>query len=273
MDKQIEQKIEWCYKRRYRTAEIAEATGESPKKIKEFLQKQDYFIANWSGGLHGNLFYFEKIDTEEKAYWLGFIFADGYVNKNGALGIELHEKDKGHIEKFKEAIEGEANVKIYNKNSTFGPQTTARFVITSKHTFIPHLTKHYKSLDKTYKGELPSLEEPLMRHCIRGFFDGDGTLTGKPKKEGDLWHPSISFCGRKNVLSKIEAIAGFDWNWSQRYPEKDVDNYSIAIGRVNDSLAFLDYMYEGASVYLDRKHELYLDLKRNREKYRAKARV
>ncbi len=50
--------------------------------------------------------YFSIIDTEEKAYWLGFIFADGYIsNKNGKrVGITLKSSDRDHIIKFAKAI-------------------------------------------------------------------------------------------------------------------------------------------------------------------------
>ena len=47
--------------------------------------------------------YFKNIDTEEKAYWLGFIYADGYIiksEKNYELGIELNYKDVEHLNKF-----------------------------------------------------------------------------------------------------------------------------------------------------------------------------
>ena len=44
---------------------------------------------------------FEKIDTEEKAYWLGFLYADGYVDpERGEIILGLAEKDKEHINKF-----------------------------------------------------------------------------------------------------------------------------------------------------------------------------
>lgn len=48
---------------------------------------------------------FEKIDTEEKAYWLGFLFADGYVGTNdNSVGLGLAIKDIEHVKKFKKFI-------------------------------------------------------------------------------------------------------------------------------------------------------------------------
>jgi len=44
---------------------------------------------------------FDKINTPEKAYWLGFIVADGYLNvERRMLRIKLGNKDKHHLEKF-----------------------------------------------------------------------------------------------------------------------------------------------------------------------------
>lgn len=44
------------------------------------------------------LTYFENIDTEEKAYWLGFLYADGYVNANeDKIELCLAEKDFHHL--------------------------------------------------------------------------------------------------------------------------------------------------------------------------------
>ena len=203
---------------------------------------------------------------------MGFVYADGWIAKDGALGIELKDTEIGHLEKFKKHIEAETEIKIYHKNSTFGPQVNARILITSKQTYLPHLLKHFTSLNKSQEGVLPTLPEPLMRHCVRGFFDGDGSLTGKPK-EGNIWCPSISMTSTKETLEKIVNISGFEWSWSQRFPEREINNYQISTGRVHDGLSFLNYMYTGASVYLDRKFKLYQELIENRTRLQAKARV
>ena len=44
---------------------------------------------------------FETIDTEEKAYWLGFMYADGYIGASRySVGINLSLKDIDHLKKF-----------------------------------------------------------------------------------------------------------------------------------------------------------------------------
>lgn len=59
--------------------------------------------------------YFEKIDSEEKAYWLGFLYADGNVrmhkNKSGILKLKLKQSDKKHIEKFSKCLNSNYPIK------------------------------------------------------------------------------------------------------------------------------------------------------------------
>lgn len=48
--------------------------------------------------------FFNEITSNNIAYWIGFITADGSVNKN-SLSIGLALKDKEHLEKFLKAIQ------------------------------------------------------------------------------------------------------------------------------------------------------------------------
>ena len=59
--------------------------------------------------------YFENIDSEDKAYWLGFLFADGSVAKDrDRISVALAEKDKFHIEKFAKEVPVELNIFEFN---------------------------------------------------------------------------------------------------------------------------------------------------------------
>ena len=67
--------------------------------------------------------YFEIIDTEEKAYWLGFLYADGCVARKGNyynIKIDQALYDYEHVLKFKEAINSTYPVKIYNDTESGG---------------------------------------------------------------------------------------------------------------------------------------------------------
>ena len=64
---------------------------------------------------------FDNIDNEEKAYWLGFIVADGYLNLDKhMLRIKLGHKDKQHLIKFINFIGGEESMLKYEIHSITG---------------------------------------------------------------------------------------------------------------------------------------------------------
>lgn len=275
MEEQQEKTIIEMYNKRRPMSWISKAVGIPDKTIKKWLKENNYWTGHKYLLSYYDEFFFDKIDTEEKAYWLGFIFADGYLTSNtNEVGIELAEKDFEHLVKFKKALQAEREVKLYYKNSTFGPQVNARFSISSKHMHSI-LLGYYRSVKKTFEGFFPleAVPNELKRHFIRGFFDGNGSISLTRQEEGHLLDFSISFNGKKETLQKIQNISGFSWNWSQRFPERNTDNYQISIGKVQDSIAFLNYMYSDTVIFLDRKYERYLQIKQNREEYKAKARV
>lgn len=273
MDKQTEQTIIEMYNKRRSLKKIKKAVGISERLIKKWLIQNHYYNGHRGMAYYTDEFFFDSIDTEEKAYWLGFIYADGYISKDHTVGIELKVDDIDHLYKFQKAVQSELQVKIYNKKSTFGPQTNCRFAFTSKH-MSNILLSYFGNIDKTNYGIFPQLNNTsLIPHLIRGFFDGDGSLSGRPIRDDLLFRPQISFIGTQQTLQYIQDISGFEWSWSQRYPERHTNNYQICCGRVNDSLSFLHYMYDNAHIYLDRKYNLYQDLLSNRKRNQAKARV
>lgn len=274
MDKQQEEKIREMYSKRRPIKHIRQATGITEKKIRKWLEEQGLWTGHKSLPYYFDEFFFDVIDTEEKAYWLGFIYADGYLTQStNEIGIELKSTDYEHLEKFKAHLQSEAEVKIYHKNSTYGPQDSCRFTFSSAH-MRAILLSYYKSVNKTFEGEFPKISNPnLIRHVIRGFFDGDGSLAGVPKDTEHVFRPQISFIGTKETLEYIEQLSGFSWSWSQRMKDKQKNNYQICCGRANDCIDFLNYMYKDSHVYLDRKYQRYLQMLENRTRLSTKVRV
>jgi hypothetical protein len=124
-----------------------------------------------------NTDYFEKIDTEEKAYWLGFLYADGnvYITKNGGsvyIRIELSSLDEDLLKLFLFSIGSNHPIKYRSDN------TKVRVCIGS----IKMGTDLYNlgcPPHKTYSIEWPSdkiVPQHLKRHFLRGYSDGDGTF-------------------------------------------------------------------------------------------------
>lgn len=130
--------------------------------------------------------YFKEINTEEKAYWLGFIYADGYVVKtslSAELGIELNIKDIDHLKKFNKSIAGNVEVK---KRSRFDSRTNNTynmcFIRFYSIQLVDNLINQGVFPNKHKDIKFPKIKEDLVRHFIRGYFDGDGCIRIEEKK-------------------------------------------------------------------------------------------
>lgn len=218
---------------------------DTPRKTAEHIFNQNYF---------------DVIDDEHKAYWLGFIYADGYIgSKHPTVGVELNHIDASHLEKFKRDLQSNFDIKIYNKNSTFGTQTNCRFAFNSR-TMHNALLSLGITPTKSINGTFPTVHnKELIKDVIRGIFDGDGSIVYRIGANG---YPiaCIHFCGTMSVLKVIENYSGFKWSWSQRHPDKDVDNWQMCTGNQDDIISFLNYIYKDSTVYLDRKYQKYIDV-------------
>lgn len=111
--------------------------------------------------------YFKYVDNEEKAYWLGFIYADGNVYKT-TLTIKLNKKDKEHISLFKNHIKSEHPIKDIKRNQSFIQVNGKK--LTSQLNNLGVMSR------KTFKIDMPKLREDLYNDFIRGYFDGDGCM-------------------------------------------------------------------------------------------------
>jgi len=125
--------------------------------------------------------YFEQIDNQEKAYWLGFLAADGCVDARkgkGLLSLTLAEKDKGHIELFRRCVNTAKPIYTYTKKypnarGTFNISCTLN--ITSR-KMVEDLIRHGVVERKTKILKPPQIWEKLIPHWVRGYFDGDGSV-------------------------------------------------------------------------------------------------
>ena len=207
--------------------------------------------------------YFNVIDTEEKAYWLGFIYADGYVITGmDKIGISLNSIDKNHLDKFKQATLATYPINDYKEKSGYGVGSIySRILITSKQMKNDLLRLgiyENKTLILKFPTQVPKC---LIRHFIRGYFDGDGSLTYGRKQVCGNCNYSIKFTGTIEMINAIQEYLGTSVKEEQRYPERNVNNYSITIGGNQQVRKILDNLYQGATIYLERKYNRYIELK------------
>ena len=89
----------------------------------------------------------------------------------------------------------------------------------------------------------------LIHHFIRGYFDGDGCIH-KYEYENSL---TVSIVGTKNMLEHIKSIYDFPEN---KYI-MDGKAYEYKIANKSKVYNFLEKIYNNATIYLERKYEIY----------------
>lgn len=166
--------------------------GKTCKEIASFYNFQyqaiNSLIRKELGSLmpdKGNINYFSKIDSNNKAYFLGFIAADGCLTKtstapNYTLTITLHSKDKIILEKLKEEIGNSHKLKEIHTKSPFNGKIVdhIRYSITDKtisNDLISLGIKPKKSL--SMNNIILNVPKKYRKSFIIGYFDGDGSIT------------------------------------------------------------------------------------------------
>ena len=187
---------------------------------------------------------FDVIDSEEKAYILGFVASDGHINKEGKIKITLNIKDVDILKKIRDFVCRDIRV-TYGKN-------TASLQI-SRMPIAKAFSRHLKipfGEPKSFTVQFPDLPKHLTKHFIRGFFDGDGHITT------NLARRNYFYCGITSASpSMLESILSNTWStFFAKHTTKEayVIKYYSRWG-----ILLADYLYKDSKIYLDRKYKSY----------------
>lgn len=194
--------------------------------------------------------YFDIIDTPQKAYWLGFLYADGYNSGDGDIELALQEQDVNHIKKFANAIKSKHCISYRKKVKAY------RISIHSN--IMSKALNNYGCVNhKSYCMRMPAhLCKELLSHFIRGYFDGDGcfyTIKVGNHRNGRITFTTGSF---DFVNDFIDVLDSFDikakcWHIKRR------KNWTINILKQEDIEKFYQLIYANAfdDIWLTRKYK------------------
>jgi len=210
--------------------------------------------------------FFDSIDSEEKAYFLGFLYADGCNHKSAnfvTLGLE--QTDKEILIKLSRLIykeNPEQHVKTQDRTHE-GKGITAYITIHSKH-ICEQLEKLGCMERKTFKIEYPEwLPKNLNRHFIRGYFDGDGSINVNLKKG---YSSTFKITSTLQFVKKIDEIIRGDIDVHFCfYKAKNSNVFDVSTSGNRQVVKILNWMYEESEIYLQRKYKKYNDLKLKNE--------
>jgi hypothetical protein len=207
-----------------------------------------------------NTIFFKEINCEANAYFLGFLYADGNVQNNAyAMTIKLKSNDQCILEKFRDIMSPSSPIKMaQNKGS---PNTYSYFRVNRKEVcdqLIALGCVPNKSLILQFPTAIPM---ELVRHFLRGYSDGDGTIYQnhfKNKKTiNTIWKfvSTKQFCEQTAKILKKE----LDINCSQSLsrPQTNKITTTLSVGGNLQVRKVLDWLYQDATIYLPRKYEKY----------------
>ena len=240
---------------------VAKSFGVSLRPIKRILKKNNIELTNRRFTV--NYSYFNIIDSEERAYWLGFLFADGCIRetKTGSqVVLKLSIKDENHLIKFKNNLSSEHKI-FYNRSKTKTKNGTDSFsdnctIRINSVEMVRDLINQGCLPRKTFIIDKPNIDEKYYKDFIRGYYDGDGNFFYS--EETKLSVITIVCASKKlrtffiDRLSKIPNIGNI---------HEDDLRYTIKITNIVGIIEFLGYIYDDSKVELTRKKEYY-------EKYR-----
>ena len=207
--------------------------------------------------------YFEKIDTEEKAYLIGLLITDGSIrdgknNHQSSLRLQLKIEDEYMIKKLKTELNS-SNIIQYDNRP--GKKCAGIEIVNQK--ICDDLAKFQIVPNKTYildNIRLDLIPQNLQRHYLRGLIDGDGSVG----IEGPYSQPYLSFCGyNKNfVMSFQNAID--DYLKEENHNKICKGNAYVCKWKGRKKVPqILKWLYKDATIYLERKKKFY-DLYKDR---------
>jgi hypothetical protein len=205
--------------------------------------------------------YFKYIDSAEKAYWLGFIAADGHISKT-KYKLAFCVKDEDILFKLKNAINAGSPVshRFNHDKRTNKTYEQYNIQITSK-KFCEYIKQHGVTELKSDIFEFPNIEERFYSHFIRGMYDGDGSISIKSSSVRKQ-----ATC-RINLLSTLECVHyirdylnnKFNWELSKIFSKHDQNIHYVSTQKY--SLNFLNWIYLDSTpeMRLDRKYNKYIE--------------
>lgn len=250
------------YKSNISTVTIGKEFNVSHKTIAKVLDKQGIPRTGISRRKYQiDEKYFDKIDNPNKAYILGFLYADGYNSLDkSTLSIALQEEDKYILEFMRKELNSEKPLEFLdysNKyNNGYHYKNQYRLTIFNKH-ICETLNKIGMVQNKSLILTFPDIDESLYSHFIRGYFDGDGSVSFSESSSNCIVTitSTIEFCSTiKEILKNTININTGIYNASNKNGITKVASIS---GKFQVE-KFGQFIYKDANHYLQRKYDKFV---------------
>lgn len=247
------------------TSELAKEYGVNSETIRRWLKKNNIKRRPSRVSLRSPVdeFYFSKIDSPEKAYWLGFFAADGHLGKSAgtirSVRFYLAEKDGESIENFSKDIK-------YGGKLRYDPVKKQKGIVFNS----PQMCSDLISLGmlKWKKKDDPDLFYNIPNtykvDFVRGFFDGDGCISCNANLSRPVKQYYLNFCADKSHIrtqGSIQQYISDKLVISNTGVKRRSNSSSIKWVGNNQVEKIASWLYGGCNRRLNRKYAKYLAVK------------
>lgn len=207
--------------------------------------------------------FFSVIDTERKAYWLGFLYADGNVLQERysfRTRLILTEGDSDILEELKKDLEATHNISHWKAHGYPNSKPVKGLTITSRKMFedLGRLGCYPR---KSLTLRFPTSEQVpdhLLRHFVRGYFDGDGCITFRVPSESK--RPFVQIEGTKEFLESLREHlrlhgVSVDSALCKRHKDRSTNAYNLRIGHAKGVKSMYHLLYDEATFWMRRKRD------------------
>ncbi len=246
------------------TNQLSDSFGLSTRTVWEILNKNNVKIRkNWfqKRKYKVNESFFEKIDTQEKAYILGFIYADGCISSDhNHLSITISKRDieilkfiKKNI-RFNGKIEFPPHIQYSGRYKNCKPECKLRI---NRGKMGKDLIKLGCIPAKSLILKFPTFDqvpENLIHHFVRGYFDGDGGVSVSSRNKNTQLNSYI--VGTKDFLEKISEIF-YKYSGVKVNIRKSSSIYIFAISGNKLCRLLYNYIYKDSCFSMKRKRYIF----------------
>lgn len=265
---------EWLYEKYYienlpktKMAELANCSESSIRKYTRLYGFETNEYSYRKRKYSYNSDFFKEINTQEKAYWLGFIMADGGIeyskskdNKTKTsqirLRIMLSVKDIEHLKKFANTISDNINIKT---RSTYLKKTNKEYkmciLTVYNKEIVDDLVKLGVVTRKSMNETMPNIPKEMYKHFVRGYFDGDGYFSFW--ESNSRLNCSFGIVGGKEILLAIQKIIKNELNIEPSVYVKNKrlnDKFYTLVTSNKKAIDIMIWLYSNSNIYLERKY-------------------
>lgn len=176
-------------------------------------------------------------------------------NPYNRFDLMLKQSDINHIYKLSNALKSTYPITesiVYDKRGFSSKKCELRI---NSVLFCKSLMENGILPQKTGNEIIPdTVPEYLLKHFIRGYFDGDGCIT---KMKNHTYYRFHLCCASESFLRQIANVLNDQCNLEVGIKKRKNSNmYYFESNKKDICHTFLYYIYNNATIYLDRKYLL-----------------